>query len=261
MPKLHGSPCWYEMGSTSALEAIEPFYVNVLGWNIQESGMEGFTYHLATSGGDMVAGLYTMPPGMEGVPSHWLIYFAVDDADAAARAIVAAGGVLHREPADIPGTGRFAVAADPRGAAFGILRPEPMPGGGAGHAFDQEKSGHGNWNELMTPDPATDFDFYLALFGWEKTGAVPMGDMGSYQLFAQDGRDIGGYMGLGAAPVPAWLPYFGVNGIDAALERVRDGGGERVHGPVEVPGGAFTAIARDPAGAYFAMVGPRGVTA
>ena len=45
----------------------------------------------------------------------------VDDAVRAAGDIRAAGGRIFREPADIPGTGRFAVAADPQGAAFGIL--------------------------------------------------------------------------------------------------------------------------------------------
>ena len=75
------------------------------------------------------------------MPPFWMIYFAVDDADKAAADIAAAGGRVHREPADIPGTGRFAVVGDPQGAGFGILQPEPMPDGGAGNAFDQQKAG------------------------------------------------------------------------------------------------------------------------
>ena len=263
MAKMHGSPCWFELStSEGSLEAAEAFYGKVLGWTAQDSGMEGFTYHLAMSGGDMVAGLMSLPAEDGGMPPAWMIYFAVDDADKAAADIKAAGGQVFRGPADIPGTGRFAVVADPQGAAFGILQPAPMPGQeAAGHAFDQQKAGHGNWTELMTSDPEAGFRFYSGLFGWDKDEAVEMGPMGTYQLFAHDGAQIGGMMGLGNSPVPAWLPYFGANGIDAAMERIAAAGGKVAHGPVEVPGGAFIAIAQDPQGAWFAVVGPKDVAA
>jgi len=258
MAKVHGQPCWYELGTKEgSLGAAEKFYGEVLGWSTQDSGMEGFTYHLATSDGDMVAGLMELTPEMGGMPPFWMIYFGVDDADKAAAAVKAAGGTVHKEPADIPGTGRFAVVGDPQGAGFGILQPEPMPGGGAGNAFDQQKTGHGNWNELMSSDPAAGFRFYADLFGWQKSQAVDMGEMGTYQVFSHDGSDIGGMMGLGNSPVPAWLPYFGVNGVEAAMARIEAAGGKVAHGPAEVPGGAFIAVAQDPQGAWFAVVGPK----
>ena len=84
-----------------------------------------------------------------------------------------------------------------------------------------------------------------------------MGPTGSYQLFSHDGADIGGMMGLGNSPVPAWLPYFGTNGIDAAIGRIKAAGGQVAHGPMEVPRGAFIAVAQDPQGAWFAVVGPK----
>ena len=87
-----------------------------------------------------------------------------------------------------------------------------------------------------------------------------MGEMGTYQVFSHDGTDIGGMMGLGNSPVPAWLPYFGANGIDAAIARITAAGGKLAHGPTEVPGGAFIAVAQDPQGAWFAVVGPKDVT-
>ena len=243
--------------SEGSLGAAEDFYGEVLGWTRQDAGMEGFDYHLATADGDMVAGLMDMPPDAGAMPPFWMIYFAVDDADKTAADVKAAGGTVNKEPADIPGTGRFAVLADPQGAGFGILQPEPMPGqAGAGNAFDQQKAGHGNWNELMTSDPEAGFGFYSELFGWQKCQAMDMGEMGTYQLFSHDGADIGGMMGLGNSPVPAWLPYFGVNGVDAAIERIT-AGGKVAHGPMEVPGGAFIAVAQDPQGAWFAVVGPK----
>ena len=133
-----------------------------------------------------------------------------------------------------------------------------MPGQeGAGNAFDQKKAGHGNWNELMTTDPEAGFRFYSGLFGWQKSQAVDMGEMGTYQVFSHDGTDIGGMMGLGNSPVPAWLPYFGTNGVEAAIGRIEAAGGKVAHGPMEVPGGAFIAVAQDPQGAWFAVVGPK----
>lgn len=257
MTRVHGHPVWFELATGKGkLDAAGDFYCRVIGWQIADSGMEGFTYHLANADGDMVAGLMEIPGGVSGMPPNWTIYFGVDDADRAAVDIQAAGGRIFREPADIPGTGRFAVAADPQGAGFGILAPLPMEDGMAGNAFDQQKAGHGNWTELMSSDPAAGFDFYAGLFGWQKSDAVDMGDMGTYQLFRHHGADIGGMMGLGNAPQPCWLVYFGVNGINPAIRRIQDAGGTVQHGPVPVPGGAHIAVATDPQGAWFALVGP-----
>lgn len=256
----HGKPIWFELATAEGhLADADAFYGKVFGWQVADAGMSGFTYHLASHGGDMVAGLMELLPQMAGVPPNWLIYFDVDDADAAAAKAQVLGGTLCREPADIPGTGRFAVLADPQGAAFGILQPAPMspnPPLESG-AWNQKKESHGNWTELMSTDPGAGFDFYSDLFGWAKSDAVDMGEMGSYQLFAWQGTQIGGMMALGNAPVPCWLPYFGVNGVTEAILRIKDGGGEVLHGPIEVPGGAHIAIARDPQGAHFAIVGPR----
>ena len=108
----------------------------------------------------------------------------------------------------------------------------------------------------MSTDPAAGFDFYSALFGWTKSTAVDMGEMGTYQLFAWRGTDIGGMMGLGNAPQSCWLPYFRRERVEAAMTRIADAGGTVLHGPIEVPGGAYIAVARDPQMAHFAIVGP-----
>lgn len=256
----HGKPNWFELATAQGeLAAAGTFYASVLGWQIADAGMSGMTYHLARHGGDMVAGLMELPPQIAGVPPHWLIYFDVDDADAASAKVAVLGGQVLRAPADIPGTGRFAVLADPQGAAFGILQPAPMdpnPPVDWG-AWNQQKESHGNWTELMSTDPVAALEFYAELFGWTQSDAIDMGQMGSYQLFAWQGAQIGGMMGLGNAPAPCWLPYFGTNGVNQAITRIRDGGGDILHGPVEVPGAAFIAVARDPQGAHFAIVGPR----
>ncbi|MBC9246589.1 VOC family protein [Paracoccus sp. 11-3] len=263
----HGNPCWYELGTTDLDKAGE-FYRKILGWNVADSGMEGFEYHLAKMGDGMVAGLMSNADQEGEHPPNWVIYFAVDDCDRTTADIRAAGGRIYKEPADIPGTGRFAIVADPQGAVFGILQADmsqmseadrAKANAGEG-AFDQQKAGHGNWNELMTPDPEAAYAFYSKLFGWTKGDAMDMGDMGdmgTYQLIRHDGKDIGAIQPQGNAPVPAWLPYFGVDGsVATKIDAIKAAGGQIYVGPQEVPGPAWIAIGADPQGAAFAIVGP-----
>lgn len=247
----HGAPCWYELTTPDA-KSTTAFYSPLLGWETRNSGIPGMNYTIASRNGAMVAGLYQPD---EAMPNFWMVYFAVTDCDAAAAKVKAMGGSVHVEPADIPETGRFAILADPQGAAFGILQPL---GGQQGDAFDQQKMGHGNWQELSTSDPAAALAFYSELLGWAAGNAMDMGPMGSYQLISRNGTDIGGIMKLqGPGIPPNWVPFFGVDSIDAAMAQIGASGGTVVHGPQEVPGPAFICYAADPSGAVFALVGPR----
>lgn len=258
---FHGMPCWFELG-TSDIDGAAAFYGKVLGWTVGGREMPEFDYHLARIDGEMVAGVMGLEQQPPGTPPNWLLYVAVDSADDTARQAAARGGTVLKEPADIPGTGRFAVLADPQGAVFGILQPDMSQMSEAEQAraaenqpFDQKKPGHGHWLELMSTDPKAGFDFYAELFGWTRGEAMPMGEAGDYQLFRKDGADIGGMMGLGGAPMPVWLVYFGVPSAEAAAAAIREAEGEVRHGPMEVPGGGFVVLATDPQGAWFAVVG------
>ena len=247
----HGSPCWYELTTPDPL-ADGRFYAAVLGWDLVDAGVPGFDYHIAKAGAAMVAGLSR--PMAAGVPTHWLIYFAVSDCDATAAAIVADVGTQIVAPMDIPGTGRFAILTDPQGAAFGILRP--LDGDGSG--LDPTKPGHGCWNELMTSDPVAGFAFYSKHFGWEPGEAVSLDATNVYQLVRRAGAAIGGMMDLPMPSMPpTWLAYFNSPGIDAAMAAITGNGGAIVHGPMQVPGGAWIVQAIDPQGGYFALSGPR----
>lgn len=252
----NGTPCWYEL-ATGDLAGAGDFYSEALGWDVAgESAMEGFDYRLGGPSGAMVAGLMDNAM-MGGAPPAWRMYFTATGVDAAVQAVTAAGGSVLQPAADIPGTGRFAVVADPQGAVFGLLQPDTSQPTPAVGAFDQSRAGHGNWHELMTTDPEAAFAFYHGLFGWETSAEVEMpGDMGTYRIFSHRGTDIGGMMGLGNAPMPTWLPYFGVDGVTEAITRIEGGGGTTHHGPHAVPGGAHVAICTDPQGAWFAIVGP-----
>ena len=248
--------CWFELVTTDTAAAGD-FYREVIGWTSEMSSGPAGPYTIFKTRGDIpVGGMLEM----QGVPPGWLGYIAVNDVDAFAKKVQAAGGQIHKPPQDIPDVGRFAVVADPQGAVFVLFkdasatappRPAPMSPGSLG------------WSELHAADWETVFDFYAGLFGWVKHDTVPLpdeagGEMGVYQTFGVKEAAFGGMFSNPApAPGPYWLYYFGVDGVDSAVERVKAGGGEILMGPVEVPGGAFVVNARDPQGAAFAFLGQR----
>ena len=260
MATPQGAFVWYEL-MTSDPAAATAFYTKVVGWTAADSGMPGMKYTLVSAGADQVGGIMATPEEARamGAPPAWTGYIGVADVDAAAAAITAAGGTQHHPPDDIPGIGRFAVMADPHGAAFIVFRGT-SPDGAPQAA--PNAPGHVGWHELHAGDGAAAFDFYSKQFGWEKHEGMDMGPMGVYQLFGLAGsapdRSIGGMMTkMAETPHPHWLYYFNVDAIDAAAGRVTGAGGKVVNGPMEVPGGQWIINAIDPQGAMFALVAPK----
>ncbi len=248
--------CWYELMTTD-LAAAEAFYADVVGWKVSDSGMPGFRYSILSAGETGVAGAMTLPPEAiaQGARPGWMGYVRVEDVDAHAARVTAAGGHIHKAPEDIPGVGRFSVAADLHGAVFCLFREaQAMPRPSSA----PDTAGHFGWHELHAGDGPAAFEFYAGLFGWTKTEAMPMGDLGVYQLFAAGGEAIGGMMTkMKDMPHPFWLYYVNVEAIDAAAARVVAGGGQVINGPMEVPGSMWIVQCLDPQGAMFAMVAPK----
>lgn len=116
-----GAPMWHEL-ITDKPESALAFYEAVVG--LTHSAVEmapGQKYTLLKVGGNDVGGC--MEPPMPGVPNHWNVYFAVDDADATATKAAEGGGQVMVQPFDIPSVGRSAVLTDPQGAVFSVLKP------------------------------------------------------------------------------------------------------------------------------------------
>ena len=245
----HGRFCWFELMANDP-DAAQAFYGSVLGWTAWDSGMPGMDYRLLGSR-EGVAGLMQIMDG--GPPPMWTGYVCVDDVDATAAAAKSAGATLHREPMDIPGVGRFAIMGDPQGAMLAMLQPAPNSPEPPADMLDA--TGRVGWHELHAKDWEAAWDFYAPLFRWSKGEPYDMGPMGLYQLFRPEGleRDVGGMMTVTDRPT-AWLYYFNVEGVDAAIERAKAGGGVLVSGPHQVPGGQWVAMLTDPDGAAFALV-------
>jgi uncharacterized protein len=247
---------WHELMTTDTV-AAKAFYARVFGWNMQDFP-GGNAYTVVSAGATGIGGIMPIPPQAceRGAPACWQGYIAVPDVDVWAERVQARGGAVIQPPQDIPGVGRFAVAADLHGAFFILFKPE-----GAGAAPDPavRLPGAVGWNELHAGNGLDAFDWYAGLFGWSQARDVDMGPMGVYRLFCAGGQEpVGGMMTkMPDAPGPFWAYYFNVEALDAAVDRVKSGGGKVLNGPMEVPGGMFVANCQDPQGAWFSMVADR----
>src|ERR1700761_2912147 len=210
---------WHELMTTDP-DAASDFYSSVVPWTTQDSGMPSYT--LWMSGKNRAGGLMALPEDEgSGTPPHWIIYIATDDVDETVAQAEKLGGKVLKPAADIPNVGRFAVLSDPQGAAFAAFTPTESsdgvsPGGSPGD-FD--------WHELHTTDLEGAWDFYEELFGWSKGEAHDMGEMGVYQIFTHDGKDVGGIMkARDNATPPSWLSYVTVEDADEATEAAKEAG-------------------------------------
>lgn len=255
----HGKFIWCEL-MTPDTAAAAKFYGSVTGWTTKEMPMGDMgVYTIFEANGRGVGGMMTFPAELEGkgIPPNWTGYVAVDDVDQSARDFAANGGSVRRPPEDIPTVGRFAVVADPSGAVLCIMTPLPMENDD-GWEPEMGTPGHVGWHELMSGDWQQAFDFYERIFGWTKDRDFDMGEMGTYRIFAEHGKQTGGMMTKPAdVPMTYWAYYFNVPEIDSAVERVNAGGGKIVFGPMEVPGGSWVVNGIDPQGAFFCLAAPR----
>lgn len=264
MGNPRGSFVWYELMSPDPA-AAKRFYDSVVaGWDIDTDPVApGIDYRMIKrSDGGNAGGVLTLTDAMRdgGARPIWLGYLYAEDVDAAVAAIRNDGGHVMAEPWDQPGVGRLAMVTDPAGAPFYLMNPIPPEGAGdaASDVFSTDQAQHVRWNELSTTDPDGAVAFYARHFGWRQEGDMDMGEMGKYRFLYRGETMIGAIMPkMPQMPVSMWSFYIGVDDIDRSAAVVREGGGQIVQEPIEIPGGEFSLVGIDPEGAAFGLVGPR----
>jgi uncharacterized protein len=112
---------WNELWTADPKKATA-FYADVGGVTIEDVPMGEMTYHVLRTGAVARAGVMRSPDPR--IPTHWLPYVQVANADQTVARAKRLGGEIKMEPQDIPTIGRFAVLADPTGAAIAVITPE-----------------------------------------------------------------------------------------------------------------------------------------
>jgi predicted enzyme related to lactoylglutathione lyase len=120
---IHNEPgafCWGQLDTTDTAKG-EAFYKSLFGWGAKTGGEGANAYTEWLLGGTPIGGMMRKAKE-DPAPPHWLAYFNVADCDATAAKAASLGARTYVPPTDIPGTGRFAVFADPQGAVFAIFQ-------------------------------------------------------------------------------------------------------------------------------------------
>ena len=80
-------------------------------------------------------------------------------------------------------------------------------------------------------------------------------------MWEADGNQIGGMYQTGGPGMehnpPHWLPYIGVDDVDASAARITELGGTVVSEPMDIPDTGRFCVLKDPGGATIALFTPK----
>lgn len=203
---------------------------------------------LMNNQGTPIIGLGNRTPDYQDLPLQWMPHFQVADvATSTSIAIELGGKALMRDDQD-----RWAVLADPAGAAFGIIpvvNDEPKP------AEECKRFGCIAWLTLVVPDTESARSFYQQVIGWS-SNADAVGNAAApatnFEMLLADGsaaaeicHNIDAHQDI---PL-TWLISLPVDDMLESLRRAQASGGEVIWSNSQ----SNYAILRDPVGVYFAL--------
>lgn len=121
-----GTPVWFENMSRD-IDGALPFYQNIFGWTpefMDGADRSGFRYATNYPGAKASAGICETTSLLpDGVPSHWRIFFRVENTDDSIAAALDLGGQVLGDPQNTP-FGRIAALKDSTGAPLMIIDPD-----------------------------------------------------------------------------------------------------------------------------------------
>jgi len=110
-----------ELNTTDVAKAKD-FYGKLFDWKLEDVPMGGDSSYTMIKVGDGTGGGMLKHP-VQGAPSMWLAYVAVDDIEAATKKAKSLGAQVMKEPTEVMGAGWFSVLIDPTGAAIALWKP------------------------------------------------------------------------------------------------------------------------------------------
>jgi len=244
---IEGKFVWEDL-LTHDVSAARKFYGRLFGWEFEGADTRDAPFTLIKQNGVPIGGIFyfeQLDPRKK--ESRWLQYISVPDVDKACEAVRANGGVVFREPFDLPQRGRVAVVLDPQGAAFAFLKAT-----GGDPADEKVSPMRWMWNELWTTDTASARPFYEKVLGYSVQKPEQLGD--AYQVFNRDGVDRAGMVQFRREGVhPLWLPYVNVDDPRALAEKALTLGGEIHIAPDTLSQNGTVAVIGDPTGGVLAI--------
>lgn len=111
--------CFLELNSDDPKKSKE-FYKSLFDWTIEDMPMQdGSNYTLIKTGKEPGGGIFKNPVP-DKAPSHWLLYIAAEDVEAATEKAKKYGANIIKEVTEVPTVGKFSIIQDPTGAVFGL---------------------------------------------------------------------------------------------------------------------------------------------
>jgi predicted enzyme related to lactoylglutathione lyase len=255
MPNIDHHPpgdfTWIELATTDQA-AAKNFYGALFGWtpNDMPMGPSEFYTIFRINERDVAAG-YTMRADerAQGIPPHWGLYIAVENADESAAKAAHLGGKVLMPAFDVMEAGRMAVIEDPTGAIFCVWQAKKNQGVGV-----TREPGTLCWADLNTSHPDRAGVFYADLLGWNISHAE--NDNSGY-LHIKNGHDFIGGIPPGTHRPPGvpphWMIYFAVADVDATAAKAAELGAATQLAPMTMEGVGRMAVLSDPQGASFAI--------
>lgn len=250
-----GNFVWMEL-ATNDQAAAKNFYSSLFGWTPDDFPIAPDEFYTMFSlEGRQTGAAYTLKAEDRGagVPSNWLLYIGVEDADATVKRAEELGGTVMSPAFDVMTFGRMAVLRDPTGAIFAIWQPRDHKGVGL-----VAENGALSCVDLQTTDRTQATNFYGPLFGWEFALGKDKSP-GGYLHIVNQGNYIGGLPPERTLPPgvpPHWLPYVQTADCGAATSRASELGARVLAPPTTIEGSMQFSVVADPQGAVFALYSP-----
>ncbi len=223
------------------------FYAKVVGWKTQAFEHDP-SYQMFAAGSGPLGGSVAQASGTP----HWLHYVGTPDIEATVQAAKSRGASVTKEITSIPNGGKYAVLADPQGAAIAVYQSSArMPA--RSRRRSAANSPGTSWPPATGAQRSTSTRQSSAGRRWPSTTWAPR--------WASTCSSAATACSAAACSTsrpqmpggPGWLGYVRVKDVNDAVKKAKGARGTLVNGPMEVPGGDWIAQFVDPYGAMFAV--------
>ncbi|UAL43421.1 VOC family protein [Shewanella inventionis] len=244
-----GQPCWLEL-ATHDWAAGKAFYQALFGWVADDMPMPEGHYTMLQIDGDDIGAMYPMPDNMKSLPTHWTVYFAVDDVSVSAELVKKGGGQVIAGPHAVGDAGSMALCTDPEGSRFALWQGQDHIG-----IKRAQEPNTLCWVELACRNSDAAKTFYGEVLGYH-TKLADMADFEYTEWYVGE-QAIGGMMEMteewGDAP-SHWMNYFAVEDCDASVAKANSLGATVCVPATDIPNVGRFSVLNDPQGGFFSII-------